>query len=98
MAKWFERGIKKQKPQFFGRDSPSISQIFTSPGGQPTQEGKTYPSPVGSPPEIGSKERDSVMSWMSNSSDILSGSGEPSVEEPIRYSTRLYEFVESIFV
>ena len=25
MAKWFERGIKKQKPQFFGRDSLSMS-------------------------------------------------------------------------
>ncbi len=93
MAKWFERGLKKQKTQFFGRETPSLSQIFASQSNDP----KTYPSPLGSPPDMSapvSRERES---WISNSSDLISSSGEPSVEEPMRYGTRLYEFTESIF-
>jgi hypothetical protein len=93
MAKWFERGIKKQKTQFFGRETPSLSQIFAS---QPNDL-KTYPSPLGSPPESGASFSKDRESWASNSSDIISIVGEPSVEEPIRYATRLYEFVETIF-
>ena len=95
MAKWFERGIKKQKTQFFCRDTP-LSQLFANPLNQTSQETRNYPSPLGSPPEVGnvlSKERDS---WVSNSSEFFSAAQEPSVEEPNRYGTRLYEFAESI--
>lgn len=87
MVKWFERGIKKQKTQFFRRETPSLTQIFAN-------DPKLYPSPLGSPPESGTSQRES---WISNSSDLISVLGEPSVEEPIRYATRLYEFAESIF-
>jgi hypothetical protein len=93
MAKWFERGIKKQKTQFFGRDTPSLSQIFAAQSSDP----KIYPSPLGSPPEVSASLVKDRESWISNSSDITSTVGEPSVEEPNRYATRLYEFVETIF-
>ena len=106
MVKWIEREIKRQQSKVFGRESTrSLSNLFNY-SSQEKLGNTVLPSPTISPhsPMLSqaypAHYRDSTLSSSSVYSDNGSTSqlGEPSVEEPIRYGSRLIDFVETILI
>lgn len=109
MVKWMERELKRQRTQLFRRESVSDkvreypSPVSTLPS-SPMEPAGTLPAlPPLAPSTKHSQKRHSVQSHASTMSFIsdlgpsgTSQYGEPSVEEPKRYGTRLLGFIQSV--